>query len=136
MFFYISIIQKIIIVILIINDLLRNIKPLSGECSVGHLQDGRYCDENARGRIDAGKENWQDIQTNGQEQRWPPVVRRIHRRSQKRPVYCSAVAVQSWRPVGLLTLFIVLLNLPGFLLNGHVMVWLVSLFFVFNFRFF
>lgn len=82
--------------------------------SVGHLQNGRYRNENARGRVDARKKDGQDISTDGQEQRRPPIVGRVHRRRQKRPVYRAIVAVQSRCSVEFTTVRAASLNPPGF----------------------
>lgn len=51
--------------------------------SLGDLQNGRFRDEDAGGRVDAGKKDRQDIPANGQKQGREIVARRIYRRSKK-----------------------------------------------------
>lgn len=53
----------------------------------GNLQNGRLCDENARGWVHPWEENRQDFPTNGQKQRRQTVPRRVHRGSKKWPFH-------------------------------------------------
>ena len=61
----------------------------------GDLQDGRLRHEDARGRIDAGEANRQDISPDGQEPRRPAESGRVYRGRQERPVDREATTVRS-----------------------------------------
>ena len=61
----------------------------------GHLQDGRLSHEDARGRVDAGEEDGQDLPADGQKPGRKIVFGRIYRRRKEWSVHRKAAPVWS-----------------------------------------
>lgn len=59
----------------------------------GDIQDGGVRDEDARGRVDAGEADGQDLPANGQKPGRQAVPGGVHRGRQERPVHRATTSV-------------------------------------------
>lgn len=70
--------------------------PLNGLLNPkGDLQDGRFGDEDARGREHTREADGQDFPADGPEQGWQIEPRGVYRGRQVGPVHCTVIAMRS-----------------------------------------